>query len=71
MIDPKNMPLRDVKDPLFDEDRQRYYFASASVASANDCTGLEVTPPNTDAEVESYSQIYKTPLTKNGGNQHV
>ncbi len=71
MIDPKNDPLSDVKDPLLDQDYQQYYyFSPQSVVSANECTGLEVTPPTTGAEVESYGHIYETPLTKDGGIKH-
>ena len=32
--------------------------------SGTECTGLEQTPPMTEQEVESYSEIYDIPLSK-------
>lgn len=38
---------------LYDDD-------DLSVCSARDCTGLMPTPPQTDAELESYKSLYST-----------
>ena len=35
-----------------------------SVASATECTGLCYAPPLDDAEVESYTDVYESPLKK-------
>lgn len=47
----------------FDADDERELFDEQfSVASATECTGLIPTPPVTEPEVNSYSEIYDIPL---------
>lgn len=44
-----------------------------STVSATECTGLMPTPPQNEAEVEAYTQIYDIPQPKNkvnNGLQH-
>ncbi|MCX7715068.1 MAG: hypothetical protein N2171_05015 [Clostridia bacterium] len=39
------------------------FFDTDSVASATDCTGLIPTPPVSDAQAESYTQLHSIPKT--------
>lgn len=48
-----------VQDELFDGD---------NVASATECTGLIPTPPLSEEEAESYTEIYNIPQPKNNVN---
>ncbi len=43
-------------------------FLHGSVASANDCTGIAVVPPETDAEAESLMRIRDIPVTSVDGD---
>ena len=44
--------------PPYDDDR---FYETESVTSATDCTGLQPTPPKSEGETESYSDLYNIP----------
>lgn len=44
------------------------FFTSDEVISATECTGLIQTPPITEEEAESYTQIYHVPKPENDEN---
>ena len=70
IIDKNNeYPLSERKDPLNKEFYPDYHLTDPeSVVSANECTGMVVSPPLTEEEVKSYNQLYETPLTKSKQN---
>lgn len=47
--------------PPYDDDR---FYDIESVMSANDCTGLIPTPPKSEYEAESYSDLMNIPQPK-------
>lgn len=44
---------------------QEMYDGLPSVASANECTGLMPTQPESEQEARSYAQLYDAPAAKN------
>ncbi|NLM84695.1 MAG: hypothetical protein GX189_08360 [Clostridiales bacterium] len=48
--------------PVYSEDELGLI---SQVASASECTGLEATPPLSDAEAASYGQLYPIPAPSN------
>ncbi|MBR5539264.1 MAG: hypothetical protein IKU61_05135 [Clostridia bacterium] len=46
-------------------------FLHGSVASANDCTGIAVTIPQTEEEAESLMDIRDVPVTSVDGDSHI
>ncbi|MBW7573634.1 hypothetical protein [Caproiciproducens faecalis] len=44
------------------------FFTSDEVISATECTGLIQTPPISEEEAESYTQIYHVPKPENDEN---
>ena len=53
------------KLPYNPEANEELFDQMFEVASSTECTGLFPTPPMTDEEINSYSNIYDVPLTKN------
>lgn len=50
------------------------YEDGETIASSNDCTGLVPTPPKTEGEAESYSDLMNIPQPKgkvDNGLQHI
>ena len=47
--------------PSYDDDK---FYDIESVISANDCTGLVPTPPKSEYEAESYSDLLNIPQPK-------
>lgn len=48
------------------EGENTFIVGSKSSASANECTGLIQTPPDSEEEMDSYSDIYIVPVPKEG-----
>ena len=48
------------RDPITDKE----LFEDTSVVSSQECTGLTPTPPENDAEAESFAELYDEPLAK-------
>jgi phosphoserine aminotransferase len=44
-----------------DDDDEYIYSCTNSVVSGTECTGLIPTPPETDSEADSYSDLYTIP----------
>ena len=50
--------------PYDAEDEEELYHEMLKVASANECTGMIPAAPASRAEVDSYSEIYDIPLSR-------
>lgn len=48
------MPKSSKGNPMYDDDR---FYDADSIVMANDCTGLMPTPPRSEEEAESYSDL--------------
>ncbi len=56
------------KDKALDED---LFYDIDLVASATECTGLIPTPPLSEEEAESYTDIYAIPNPEKGKDKHL
>lgn len=54
--------------PYDNEDDRELFDNLFAVASSMECTGLIPAAPDSSAEVDSYSDIYDIPLSKNSVN---
>jgi len=62
---------RNRENPLYDDAK---FYDIETVASVNDCTGSVPTPPKSENEAESYSDMLNIPRSKgkvNNSLQHV
>lgn len=47
--------------PMTEKEKEELYYNIENIASVTDCTGLITTPPVSQEEAESYTDLYEIP----------